>query len=169
MKLRRLGMAAAAALALLVAAACEADPRPARPLPPPPAGSIPDARQGALQAGPGRRQVELVNPFDGVAEAIQEGQRLYRWYNCGGCHGGFGGGGIGPPLLNGPRNAAADFDYVYAGRGGGMPAYGGRVPDEQIWKVVAYVHALNRREIPVPRVPDGPAPDDGSHLARGAP
>jgi cytochrome c oxidase cbb3-type subunit III len=138
-----------------------------RALPQPP-GSIADARQPSLQAGPAIRDVRLSNPYDGVQAAIDEGERLYGWFNCGGCHGPYGGGGIGPPLAGGERNPARDFDYVYAGRGGGMPAFGGRIADRQIWMIVAYVQALGRGDVEVPDAPSGPAPA-GIHTARGAP
>jgi cytochrome c oxidase cbb3-type subunit III len=149
-----LALGAAAGLA-----ACDAGERPV----PPPATSIADARQGALQAGPDLRQFEVRNPYDGDPTAIRDGQRLYNWFNCAGCHGGYGGGGIGPPLIGEEeRRAAVDFDYIYAGAREGMPAYGGRVPDDQIWRIVAYVHALSRGEIDVPRVVGRPLPgEDG--------
>src|SRR5881227_440650 len=38
------------------------------------------------------------NPYDKSAYAISEGQRLFDWYNCSGCHS-HGGGGMGPPLI----------------------------------------------------------------------
>jgi len=136
---------------------------------PPPPGTLGDARQGQLQAGPDRRMVQLVNPYDGQAEAIRDGRRMFQWMNCNGCHGGFGGGGIGPPLINGERNPASDFDYIYSGRGGGMPAYGGRISDDQIWRIIAYIHALQREEIFIPDAQTEAAPEAQSHVARGAP
>ena len=36
------------------------------------------------------------NPYEDNAYAMTEGQRLYEWYKCSGCHA-RGGGGIGPP------------------------------------------------------------------------
>jgi cytochrome c oxidase cbb3-type subunit III len=148
----------AAAAALLLAAGCqEGDRRPV----PPPATSIADARQGALQAGPDLRAFQVANPYDDDADAIRDGQRLYGWFNCAGCHGGYGGGGIGPPLIGQEeRNAAEDYDFIYAGAREGMPAYGGRVPDDQIWRIIAYIHALNRGEIDVPRVVGRPLPGE---------
>src|SRR5919112_1234847 len=39
------------------------------------------------------------SPYEGNAYAISEGQRLFTWYNCSGCHAN-GGGGMGPPLMD---------------------------------------------------------------------
>jgi cytochrome c oxidase cbb3-type subunit III len=148
------------------AAACER-PGGDRRIPDVPA-TVADARQPALQAGPLRREVSVRNPYDGDRAAVDEGEQLYGWFNCGGCHGPYGGGGIGPPLAGEERNPAHDFDFVYAGRAGGMPAYGGRIADAQIWMILAYVQALGRGEVEVPDAPRGPAPD-GIHIGRGAP
>lgn len=145
------------------------DVGPERAAVPAPPGVLADARQGSLQAGPGLRHVQAENPYDGDARAIRDGQRLFQWFNCNGCHGGYGGGGIGPPLINGERNAAQDFDYIYAGRSGGMPAFGGRVPDDEIWRIIAYIHALQRGEIQIPEAPTDAAPEAESHQARGVP
>src|SRR6202044_2854514 len=38
------------------------------------------------------------NPVNGDAVALQDGRRLFDWYNCSGCHGGHAGGGMGPSL-----------------------------------------------------------------------
>ncbi len=59
-----------------------------------------------------------------------------------GCHAN-GGGGIGPPLIKEnwiyggePANL---FDTIVKGRPNGMPAWGGRIPEYQIWQLVGYV------------------------------
>ena len=38
--------------------------------------------------------------YEGNAYHIGEGQRLFKWYNCNGCHGN-GGGSMGPALMDG--------------------------------------------------------------------
>ena len=65
---------------------------------------------------------------------MAEGQRLYRWYNCAGCHAN-GGGGMGPPLMDDkwiygsePENIVAT---ILEGRPNGMPSFRGKVPDDQ--------------------------------------
>jgi cytochrome c oxidase cbb3-type subunit 3 len=99
----------------------------------------------ALIPGGTTREVTLQNPYWRDPAAIREGERLYGWYNCSGCHAG-GGGGMGPPLMdekwiygNRPVNL---FDVIVEGRPGGMPAFGGKIPDEQIWKIIAYIESM---------------------------
>lgn len=98
-------------------------------------------------AGPPRPLIDTIaNPFAGDELAIAAGRRLYEQYNCVSCHGGEGAGGIGP-TLNDPRwkyggTPAAIFQSIYEGRPEGMPIWGGRIPDEQIWQLAAYVESL---------------------------
>ena len=99
----------------------------------------------ALIPGGSAPVMTVENPYWRSAEGIRDGQRLYDWYNCSGCHAG-GGGGMGPPLMDarwiyGSRPANL-FDVIVEGRPGGMPAYGGRIPDDEIWKLVAYVTSM---------------------------
>jgi cytochrome c oxidase cbb3-type subunit 3 len=91
--------------------------------------------------------------YDGNAWAISEGQRLYSWFNCNGCHA-MGGGGMGPPLMDDVwiygSDPATIFASIVEGRPNGMPAFGGRVPDQQVWQLVAYVRtlsALQRKDV----------------------
>jgi cytochrome c oxidase cbb3-type subunit III len=83
-------------------------------------------------------------PYDENAWAVSEGKRLYTWYNCVGCHA-HGGGGIGPPLM---WIYASEPEKIYAaiteGRPNGMPAFGGRIPSQQVWQIVAYIRSLRR-------------------------
>jgi cytochrome c oxidase cbb3-type subunit 3 len=86
------------------------------------------------------------SPYENNAWAINEGQRLYTWFNCKGCHFA-GGGGMGPALMDEtwiygsePREI---FQSIAAGRPNGMPAFGTRIPDQQIWELVAYVRSLS--------------------------
>ena len=79
--------------------------------------------------------------------ALQEGRRLFGWYNCASCHGDHGGGGMGPSLrdadwIYGNRSDQIFNTLVY-GRSKGMPAWGDKIPADQMWKIVAYVKALN--------------------------
>jgi cytochrome c oxidase cbb3-type subunit III len=100
---------------------------------------------GELQAGPVvHRAVE--NPIEDAAAARADGRRLYVWFNCAGCHGTEGGGGMGPPLRD-PQwiygsDPASIFQTIAQGRPNGMPAFGGRIPDEQIWRIELYVRSL---------------------------
>jgi cytochrome c oxidase cbb3-type subunit 3 len=91
-----------------------------------------------------RRGVQ--GPYDGNAWAVAEGQRLYGWFNCNGCHA-MGGGGIGPALMDDEWFYGSDppsvFASIAAGRPNGMPAFGDRLGDPQIWQLVAYVRSLS--------------------------
>ncbi|HTU32958.1 MAG TPA: c-type cytochrome [Candidatus Acidoferrum sp.] len=96
-----------------------------------------------------------IDPYINDVVALQEGRRLFVWYNCYGCHGGHGGGGMGPSLrdqdwIYGDTDADI-FNSIAQGRANGMPAWGTRIPQDQIWKIVAYIKSLN-----TPREPDPP-------------
>jgi cytochrome c oxidase cbb3-type subunit 3 len=99
----------------------------------------------ALIPGGAAREVTLHNPYWRDPDAIRDGERLYGWYNCSGCHAG-GGGGMGPPLMddqwiygNRPANL---YDVIVEGRPAGMPAFGGKIPDDQIWKIIAFIESM---------------------------
>ena len=74
-----------------------------------------------------------------------EGKRLFAWFNCSGCHAN-GGGGMGPPLMDDRWIYGSEPQNIYAtiveGRPNGMPSFRGKVPDSQVWQLVAYVRAL---------------------------
>jgi cytochrome c oxidase cbb3-type subunit 3 len=91
-----------------------------------------------------------VDPYIGNAVAIQDGRRLFNWYNCSGCHGGHGGGGMGPSLrdqiwLYGSRDDQI-FDSIAEGRSKGMPAWGSKIPSNQIWELVAYIKSMRTHD-----------------------
>jgi cytochrome c oxidase cbb3-type subunit 3 len=108
------------------------------------------ARQGEVVPGqPGEGLTETAtserakqdNAFD-----INQGKRLYRWYNCNGCHGS-GGGAMGPPLMDAEWRYGHEpeqvFTTIMGGRPQGMPAFRGRIPEEQAWQIVAYVRSMS--------------------------
>jgi cytochrome c oxidase cbb3-type subunit 3 len=87
------------------------------------------------------------NPYEQSAYAVGEGKRLYEAYNCSGCHAHGGGGGIGPALSDDQWLYGSHSDQIYAtivqGRANGMPAFGSKVPDYQVWELAAYVRSLS--------------------------
>ena len=99
-----------------------------------------------LQPGPRTQPVVHKNPDDENAYAVSEGQRLFNAYNCSGCHAN-GGGGMGPPLIDDEWIYGSDPENIYAtiveGRPNGMPSFRGRIPDSQVWELVAYVRSLS--------------------------
>jgi cytochrome c oxidase cbb3-type subunit 3 len=84
-------------------------------------------------------------PYDGSGWAINEGKRYFTWFNCNGCHG-QGGGGIGPALMDHNWRYGSAPHQVYSsivdGRVGGMPSFAGKLTEQQVWRLVAYVRAL---------------------------
>ncbi|HUP30798.1 MAG TPA: cytochrome c, partial [Usitatibacter sp.] len=85
--------------------------------------------------------------FDqGNAYELSQGKRLFRWYNCSGCHSA-GGGGMGPALMDEKWLYGPAPEQVYAtimeGRPNGMPSFRGRIPEEQAWQLVAYVRSMS--------------------------
>lgn len=96
------------------------------------------------------------DPFHNDPVALQDGRRLFNWYNCSGCHGGHAGGGMGPSLrdpvwLYGNRDDQI-FDSIAHGRSNGMPAWGTRIPERQIWELVTYIKSMGTPQEPDPPV-----------------
>ena len=112
--------------------------------------------------GPEMAQNLPKDPYIGNPIVLQEGWRLFNWYNCSGCHGGHGGGGMGPTLRDPTQwlfgsSDAQIFASIAEGRGKGMPAWGTKLPEDQIWKLVAYIKSLNTPDEPdKPKVPSVP-------------
>src|ERR1700749_2146329 len=89
---------------------------------------------------------DVKNDYEDNAYAVSEGKRLFAAYNCNGCHS-MGGGGMGPPLMDknwlyGGKPEEV-FSTIVAGRPNGMPSFGGRIPDFQIWQLAAYVRSMS--------------------------
>ena len=131
-------------LLLLAPAACERERRDFKV----PTGDHVTAGTRLTELQPGATSLPgpLENPFLGNAYALGEGKRLYSAYNCVGCHA-QGGGAIGPALMDhrwiyGSRPDQI-FSTIVQGRPDGMPAFGGRIPDQQVWQLVAYVQSMS--------------------------
>jgi len=104
--------------------------------------------------GPAVDSTQPQNPYKNQPEAMVDGRQLFVQFNCSGCHGGRAGGGMAPSLrdvdwLYGATDAQI-FSSIAEGRAHGMPAWGSKLTDDQVWKLVAYVHSL--------RTPDEPHP-----------
>ena len=99
-----------------------------------------------LQPGSPSQPGTVDNPLRDNAFALSEGKRLYSAYNCNGCHA-QGGGAIGPALMDHRWIYGGRPDQIYStiieGRPNGMPAFGGRIPDQQVWQLVSYVQSLS--------------------------
>lgn len=138
------------ALLLGTIAGCEVRPNEVAP-----AGAAPPVRV-PIGPIPGPEKVVQLsrNPYTENAIALQEGRKLFVWYNCAGCHGGHAGGGMGPSLrdvtwIYGSSDAHV-FNSIAQGRANGMPAWGTKLPEEQIWKLTAYIKSLRTPLEPQP-------------------
>ncbi len=121
----------------------------------PPAGpTSPSVTNGAVIASafaPGLdHSVWTVDPraatyYDNAA-AVNDGKRLFGQYNCSGCHSN-GGGGMAPALMDDEWIYGDRLEQIHQtlveGRPNGMPAWGGKVPDEQLWQLAAYVRSMS--------------------------
>lgn len=96
---------------------------------------------------------ELRNPYTGDRSAIATGQVLFNAMNCAGCHSGYAGGGMGPSLRDSTwiygNSDAQIYSTIVEGRPNGMPAWGAKLPEEQIWKIIAYLRTLGTSNEPV--------------------
>jgi mono/diheme cytochrome c family protein len=113
---------------------------------------------------------QLKNPYTDFTSVAEEGQRIYRSFDCNGCHGGGGGGGMAAPLTNpvwiygddddtlfrlitlgtgslSPGGAFQKQGFVRRGSEnvvGPMPPYGDIIKTEDdIWKIIAWIRSKN--------------------------
>lgn len=102
--------------------------------------------------GPVRDLQSPSNPLAENPRARQQGRELFVAFNCSGCHGGHGGGGMGPSLRDARWSYGASdaqiYDSIAAGRANGMPAWGSLLPQEEIWKLVAYIQSMRTADEP---------------------
>jgi cytochrome c oxidase cbb3-type subunit 3 len=127
--------------------------------------SMPNAQSPSAAASVVVPMNRIDNRYEGNAYAVSQGKRWFRWYNCNGCHAS-GGGGMGPALMDdkwlygsAPSQIAAS---IVQGRPNGMPAFASRIPDDQVWQLVAYVRSMSGQ------VRADVAPTRGDSLSSGA-
>jgi len=103
----------------------------------------------ALSPGTGHSMVvndPRVAKYYDNADAVNKGRILFGQFNCSGCHSN-GGGGIGPDLMDDEWIYGGRIEQIHAtiveGRPNGMPAWGGKIPDEQIWQIATYVRSMS--------------------------
>jgi cytochrome c oxidase cbb3-type subunit 3 len=147
-------------IVLAAAAGCKREQRDFRQAPP--AVTTHDVVVSALHPGGGSPTAPTHTPYENNAYAISEGKRLYSAYNCVGCHA-HGGGGMGPALRDDEWIYGHEADQIYhtilEGRPNGMPTFRGKIPDDQIWKLAAYVRSMSGL------VPKDVAPSRDDHMA----
>jgi cytochrome c oxidase cbb3-type subunit III len=135
-----------AAAAIAVGAGCEREVRPFQTLP---VASARGQHVTETPLHPGGAPAPASgqdSPFRENAYGIGEGKRLYAAYNCVGCHAN-GGGGMGPALMDDRwiygYEAANIYQTIVEGRPNGMPAFRNKIPDQQVWMLVAYVQSMS--------------------------
>ena len=88
----------------------------------------------------------LENPLKNDKQAADNGEKLFAAFNCDGCHAGGAVGAVGPSLADGRwRYGGSDgeiYHSIFYGRPRGMPAWGGTLPAEAIWRLVSYLKAI---------------------------
>jgi cytochrome c oxidase cbb3-type subunit 3 len=93
----------------------------------------------------------IKNPYEGDKAAISTGGKLFVGYNCLDCHGADGSGAMGPSFQDGRWHFGGApgevFESIYQGRPDGMPAWGGRISNDQIWMLTAYVRSLSSKDL----------------------
>jgi len=139
------GAALLIVLTIALASGCDREKRDYRGGNAPPAAAV---RVGESQ--PGAPQPTPPDPrgryFEGNAWHVNQGEALYKQFNCSGCHA-HGGGAIGPALMDAEWRYGGRIDQIHAsiaqGRPNGMPSFMGKIPDDQIWEIAAYVRTLS--------------------------
>jgi cytochrome c oxidase cbb3-type subunit 3 len=88
----------------------------------------------------------LKNPLKNDAKAAEDGGKMFGAFNCDGCHAGGAVGFVGPSLADGRwRYGGTDgeiYTSIFYGRPRGMPAWGGTLPADAIWRLVSYIQSL---------------------------
>jgi cytochrome c oxidase cbb3-type subunit 3 len=134
-------------LPCLLLTACERESRRFRDLPPGANAEPAVTQNNQLQPGPMIRDPLVRHPYERNAWAIAEGKTLYNNMNCAGCHSPRGGGNIGPSLIDSVWIYGHEienlFQTIEQGRPRGMPAFRGRLGNTEIWKIAAYIRAMN--------------------------
>lgn len=135
------------ACASAAVAACDREERHSRAKP---IGETVPAGQSPDTIWPGGEQQPALDPraklYDNDSPAIAQGQQLFTQMNCVGCHS-HGGGGMGPPLMDDEWRYGGRIDQIAAsiaeGRPNGMPSWRGKLTNDQIWDLAAYVRSLS--------------------------
>lgn len=156
------------------------------------ASTLADEAPAAGGTGPTPVQVEaaaakgtLKDPYtDDNQDIVEQGHKLFFNFSCNGCHGGNGGGGMCPPLINDVWVYGGDDDTLfrlvtlgtvqlqakgYMRKGhenvvGPMPPFGTLIPTaDDLWKIITFVrsayHGDPKYKFGSP--PEPPPPDGG--------
>jgi cytochrome c oxidase cbb3-type subunit 3 len=130
------------------AAAAEPPAKPVAELAPQPAVP-PFVVDTALTPGVGHA-VYTIDPraakYYDNQNAVIIGKALFYSMNCSGCHTN-GGGGMGPSLMGGQWRYGGRLEQIRQtiadGRPNGMPSWGARLSDADLWRLAAYVRSMS--------------------------
>jgi cytochrome c oxidase cbb3-type subunit 3 len=133
---------------VLLLTACEREDRDYRP---DPIGTETheEIAQTVLSPGdtpPVERPSGLGAQYTANAYHVSQGKKWFAAFNCNGCHSN-GGGGSGPPLMDDEWIYGSKIENIVQsireGRPNGMPSWRGKITDEQIWELAAYVLSMS--------------------------
>jgi cytochrome c oxidase cbb3-type subunit III len=134
-------------LAIILVASCEREERDFRSEP---AVQESEEKIALTTLSPGdtpplQQHSGMAKAYESNAMHMSNGKRLFTQFNCSGCHGN-GGGGSGPALMDDVWIYGSGIQNIVAtireGRPNGMPSFRGKIADEQIWEIAAFVRAL---------------------------
>jgi cytochrome c oxidase cbb3-type subunit 3 len=112
---------------------------------PPAADKIQTTSVSELHPAGGEKPGPVKNHYEENAYATSEGQRLFSAFNWVGCHA-HGGGGMGPALMDNKWIYGSQPQQIFAtiveGRPNGMPSFRGKIPDYEVWQLVAFVRSV---------------------------
>lgn len=135
-------------VAVLSVAACEREDRSYRP---DPMGTETHEEVAQTPLSPGstppiERPSGLGARYVANAFHVSQGKKWFTAFNCSGCHAN-GGGGSGPPLMDDKWIYGGRMENIVQsireGRPNGMPSWRGKITDEQIWELAAYVLSMS--------------------------
>lgn len=128
---------------LLMLGSCRREQRPLVSQPPP----ITETQRSRYEVSVAKsgESAQVKTWFDQNSWSMSQGQQLYQAYNCVGCHA-HGGGGMGPALMDEKWIYGSEPQQIYGsivyGRPNGMPSFHDKIPDSQVWQIVAYVRSM---------------------------
>jgi cytochrome c oxidase cbb3-type subunit III len=115
------------------------------------AGCDREERDTSRQPKPETASLASADPrgkeYENSSFHLSQGQRYYVWMNCSGCHALAGGGGMGPPLSDDEWRYGGRMEdivqTILKGRPNGMPAFEGKITEQQAWQLAAFVRSLS--------------------------
>ncbi|MBI5374848.1 MAG: cbb3-type cytochrome c oxidase subunit II [Candidatus Schekmanbacteria bacterium] len=110
------------------------------------------------------------NPYSADKAAIEKGEHIYM-EKCGACHGKDLKGSIGPNLIDAEwlfGGTERDiFISIYDGRPKGMPSWGNKISNDDIWKVAAFIESIPTEEKEEKAAPAFKLPDNTKNPFEG--